>query len=980
MSRSIGSRAKLNGRDVVWSGDNYGWQSPATYSQLKSQGKFKAGAQQLDRIAQSLSRYIPQPVKDYANAVQTTAARNAEIDRKNRERNPAGRLQNRIESKPSATERVLQATSDKLNVDRRIVDTTAAAVQAGIEGKVGIDALRVLPKAQGSRIANRLANRVDDVTLTRQSSGAGIPNRIQRRVDANDALRRLENSGSVNPNGKVNKPSSKAKPKAVAETVVPTTSKPDRIQKALAIRASQESRRFDLGQNIRSIDKSIGDKATHTGHFPETFYLNEEGFPTGTPDLSRRKAPQTGKVNFNRDKVNPSLPKVSIDKPSAKSTLQQNKPSRSVNTERVGHTGVKGAAKASRKEVVVDEEGIGRRASLFEDARIQGPLTKAVAEGKRNNRIRDLLDQRKINQRNAVRVKQVKEDIANRRRARSEFQGPLTEKSQQMEEKLYRQEESRIRLAKNNYAFMGDTSQKSDRFELSMDQMQDQLKAARGAELAGEEAKKMERAFRKQLKTMEFDKLKAEANFSGEAKQKVNKMRRPSGKNRFRYKKQLPGQNPANMTEVRDRGFMDFDDVYEDNAERTVNNWADRVFRTNEDGEFIPEAQERIARRIEQLKSRPTSPVKWVPPKQRQTGRTEIPTYPVPDKPIKGAPPTRGERRHFDQLLQDIEQNNRKPTPKGRHAKVKDDDLFIRPVYDRWNPKKVGKEQALRNFIEDTRDAEVARQGNRRRPTRWDRGRGSKGSQMFNEPKKEMGELYRPKEEIKELLDQYNITQEMIDNVDEATRRTAYRLDVDVEDLLVYRAEQARLDSISRYTYPEAVSFRKKVDDAAMADYTRAKERAIVEAYEDELGGLSLKEYEDIYGKLDSQQRITGGKLKTENGGGRLSHRLQFREARARRGHGDTRHRPRKDDRIRKALAGRSHSPAEAITTGKPTQRRVHPRKFKASNFYDAKNEGRTVPIGKTVLDKPDYNLNQPKPARGGRIRSRVLRRRNSSK
>jgi hypothetical protein len=193
MSRSIGSRARLNGKEVVWSGQNYGWQSPATHNKLKNEGKFKTGAQQLDRIAQSVSRYIPEPVKRYASAVQSAAAKNAEEGRRIRERNPIGRIQNRIQSKPNATERVLQATSDKLNVDRRIVDTTVAAAQAAVEAKVGLDALRVLPRGRGTSPHQAVK---PASPVTRQSAGRGVQNRIQQRLQQSQGQRSV-NRGAI---------------------------------------------------------------------------------------------------------------------------------------------------------------------------------------------------------------------------------------------------------------------------------------------------------------------------------------------------------------------------------------------------------------------------------------------------------------------------------------------------------------------------------------------------------------------------------------------------------------------------------------------------------------------------------------------------------------------------------------------------------------------------------------------------------------
>lgn len=54
MAPQIGQRARLNGKDVVWSGQNYGWQSPTSHNKLEDQGKFKLGTQAIDRAIASI--------------------------------------------------------------------------------------------------------------------------------------------------------------------------------------------------------------------------------------------------------------------------------------------------------------------------------------------------------------------------------------------------------------------------------------------------------------------------------------------------------------------------------------------------------------------------------------------------------------------------------------------------------------------------------------------------------------------------------------------------------------------------------------------------------------------------------------------------------------------------------------------------------------------------------------------------------------
>ena len=118
-ARQIGQTAVLNGKKVVWSG-NHGWQSPASHNKLRDQGKFKLGAQALDRIGSS----IPKPLKDAAAELQRRAS--------------TGPIQpiNAGYKGPNATERVLQGASDKLNLDRRIVDGAANLTQAAISRKL----------------------------------------------------------------------------------------------------------------------------------------------------------------------------------------------------------------------------------------------------------------------------------------------------------------------------------------------------------------------------------------------------------------------------------------------------------------------------------------------------------------------------------------------------------------------------------------------------------------------------------------------------------------------------------------------------------------------------------------------------------------------------------------------------------------------------------------------------------------------------
>jgi hypothetical protein len=123
---AVGSK-RADGK--VYSGQNYGYQSAGSHNKLKQDGKFKHGAQALDRVTQTVSRAIPQPIKDYAQGVVAEGARQQQV--KDRLLNRAG-----IDtSKPDATQRTLQGISNKTNVDRRIVDTAAALAQSAISAR-----------------------------------------------------------------------------------------------------------------------------------------------------------------------------------------------------------------------------------------------------------------------------------------------------------------------------------------------------------------------------------------------------------------------------------------------------------------------------------------------------------------------------------------------------------------------------------------------------------------------------------------------------------------------------------------------------------------------------------------------------------------------------------------------------------------------------------------------------------------------------
>jgi len=63
---NVGDYLTIKGVKKRWAGENYGWQTPASYNQLEKQGKFKFGAQLLDR----LGSYLGPAVKNVQNFQQ----------------------------------------------------------------------------------------------------------------------------------------------------------------------------------------------------------------------------------------------------------------------------------------------------------------------------------------------------------------------------------------------------------------------------------------------------------------------------------------------------------------------------------------------------------------------------------------------------------------------------------------------------------------------------------------------------------------------------------------------------------------------------------------------------------------------------------------------------------------------------------------------------------------------------------------------
>ena len=172
MSRQIGQRAKLNGKPVYWSGDDYGWQSKASHDKLKKEGAFKIGAQTVRRLTNLVGDVMPEPVKKYARAVQEGTARNEQQLSESLRQTPAGRFVDDLRQQ-DATGDAVRVISDATNVDPRLIQGAAAIVETVAEGKLGASTARRLARAQ-QRVPRGVT------PPTRQGAGTGLPNRVQR--------------------------------------------------------------------------------------------------------------------------------------------------------------------------------------------------------------------------------------------------------------------------------------------------------------------------------------------------------------------------------------------------------------------------------------------------------------------------------------------------------------------------------------------------------------------------------------------------------------------------------------------------------------------------------------------------------------------------------------------------------------------------------------------------------------------------------
>lgn len=135
----IGDR--LNGK--IWAGDDYGFQSQATFQQLKNNGDLRMGSSAVRRIGQAVNKALDKVpgARGYVEGVAKEMAAHQE------RRNAPLKMVGIDPSKPDATDKAIEGISRATNVNRTIVGTAAAAAQAAVEGRVGLDSLRLTARA-----------------------------------------------------------------------------------------------------------------------------------------------------------------------------------------------------------------------------------------------------------------------------------------------------------------------------------------------------------------------------------------------------------------------------------------------------------------------------------------------------------------------------------------------------------------------------------------------------------------------------------------------------------------------------------------------------------------------------------------------------------------------------------------------------------------------------------------------------------------
>ena len=132
MELQIGESAKVDGQEKYWSGENYEWQSKEQHEKLKQEGKFKFGAQALDRIQSSAVNAIGG--ENLIKMAQGFSAVSEPLSKVLKFNPQLSGLYQAQENVGELTSQASGAASDALNLDKRITDTAAVAAEAFVTG------------------------------------------------------------------------------------------------------------------------------------------------------------------------------------------------------------------------------------------------------------------------------------------------------------------------------------------------------------------------------------------------------------------------------------------------------------------------------------------------------------------------------------------------------------------------------------------------------------------------------------------------------------------------------------------------------------------------------------------------------------------------------------------------------------------------------------------------------------------------------
>jgi hypothetical protein len=270
MTTSIGTRAKLNGRDVVWSGDNFGWQSPASHNKLKNEGKFRIGTREVDnviRVVKPVTDRIAQFQKKFKEATPWVEPIGRLIDKAMLadDKLPAG-----VAAKGAAG--LAQQAGDAANVDPRIAGLAGML----LVGKVTTGAENPIPR--GGRIANAVSTkrtappRVIDrrAPLSKSNASSPIaqqasysmptkPNPVSVRARV-ELERGRQNLGGISgkPVGRADAPKPQSQPAKPKPQILEVRKTSEPVLQAPPRRIAARGNRGEAGRGIDYVDDGSG--------------------------------------------------------------------------------------------------------------------------------------------------------------------------------------------------------------------------------------------------------------------------------------------------------------------------------------------------------------------------------------------------------------------------------------------------------------------------------------------------------------------------------------------------------------------------------------------------------------------------------------------------------------------------------------------------------------------------------------------------